>query len=248
MTLLKCSEDLIGDFLGILPVMITLAKQEELHVSIHPDTEHLFKLVPRKYNIRLQEKDAAMYDRVLELDINSAFTISHQGNYYMSQSHFAYLGLPVPEHPLKAELEFEPADAPRCDYVLAPFSRSLPPEQRWPKERWQQLTTLMADKTFCIIGHDRDERDYVTGPNVVQLYNSPVTTVISLLKKAGKGLISVVSGPSHLAFHLGVKNYLLTNQNMTWGNNPDAVKITDYIPDLKPERVVEILRTADHSA
>ena len=241
MTLLKYNHGLIGDFLGILPVMVALAKQDELHVNIHPEAEHIFDLVPSKYNIKLQDKDEALYDRVLELDVNKAFNISHQKNYYMSQAHFAYLGLPVPEQPSKAELEFEPAEVPQCDFVLAPFSRSLPPQERWPKERWQQLTSLLPDKSFCVIGHDRDERDYVTGANVLQMYNYPVVTVINLLKKARKGLISVVSGPSHLAFHLGVKNYLLTNQNMTWGNNPDAVKITDPIPELRPEKVAQLL-------
>ncbi len=243
MTLLTCHDGLIGDFLGILPVVIELSKHENLHVNIHPEAESIFQLVPKKYSIELQKQESDLYSKTVELNVSIAFNISNEHNYYMSQAHFAYLGLPVPDKPPKAELEFEVTNEPAYDYIIAPFSRSLPPDQRWPKEEWQRLVDLMFDNTFCVIGHDRDERNFVQGSNVVQMYNEPIVKVINILKQSRKGLISVVSGPSHLSFHLGVKNYLLTNQNMTWGNNPEAVKIYDYIPELKAERLIEILNT-----
>ena len=210
MTLLICTDGLIGDFLGVVPVIIELSKHDELHLKIHPEAEVIFQLIPKKYNIKLQQKEAALYDKVVELDISKAFTISHENNYYMSQSHFAYLGLPVPAEPVKAELEVPVLEVPVFDYVLAPFSRSLPPEQRWPQEQWQRVTALLPDCSFYIIGHGRDERNFVSGGNVTEMYNEPLEQVINVLKNLRRGLISVVSGPSHLAFHLGVKNYLLT--------------------------------------
>ncbi|MBO9205509.1 MULTISPECIES: glycosyltransferase family 9 protein [Niastella] len=240
MTLLIYRDGLIGDFLGVIPIMIELARQDTLQVCIHPEAELIFQLIPQKYNIKLQEMGSG-FDRVLELDINKAFELSHRHNYHMTQSYYACLGLPVPEKPPVAELEYELMETPGYDYILAPFSRSLPPQERWPREQWQRLTDLMPDKSFCIIGHERDERDFVTGSNISQMYNEPLVRVINTLRNSGKGLISVVSGPSHLAFHLGVKNYLLTNQTMTWGNNPEAIQISDHIPDLKAERVTGIL-------
>ncbi|MEO6327907.1 MAG: hypothetical protein ABIO55_03205 [Ginsengibacter sp.] len=243
MTLLICSDGLIGDFLGVVPVMIELAKHDELHLKIHHEAEPIFKLIPKKYNIKLQEKGLSSYARVIELDISKAFTISHENNYHMSQSHFAFLGLPVPENAVKAELEFKAIDVPVYDFILAPFSRSLPPQERWSQEQWQRLTNLLPDYSFCLIGHKRDEKNFIKGENVTQMYNESLVKVISIMKNARRGLISVVSGPSHLAFHVGVKNCLLTNQNMTWGNNPDAVKISDYIPELKAERVIEVLKS-----
>lgn len=241
MTLLICNDGLIGDFLGAVPVMIELSKQDELHLKIHPEAEPIFHLIPKKYKIKLQQMEDALYDKVVELNISEAFTLANENNYYMSQSHFAYLGLPVPAIPLKAELEYESADVPVYDFILAPFSRSLPPKERWPREQWQNLTDLLPNFSFCIIGHDRDEKNYVTGKNVTQMYNESLVKLMTVLKNARGGLISVVSGPSHLAFHLGVKSFLLTNQNMTWGNNPEAVKIEEYIPELKAEKVVEIV-------
>lgn len=242
MTLLIYSDGLIGDFLGAIPTIIEFAKQDELHLKINPEADPLFKMIPKKYRIKLQEKEDALYDKVVELNISKAFTIANENNYYMSQSHFAYLGLPVPAIPIKAELEFESADLPVYDFILAPFSRSLPPTERWPREQWQRLADFLHTSSFCIIGHERDEKNFVTGKNVTQMYNENLVKVMTVLKNARRGLISVVSGPSHLAFHLGVKNYLLTNQNMTWGNNPEAVWICDYIPELKAERVVVELK------
>jgi ADP-heptose:LPS heptosyltransferase len=243
MTLLICKDGLIGDFLGIIPVMTELAKRNELHVSIPTEAEPIYHLIAKKYNIGLQEKEAEQYDTVIELDVSKAFGLACLHHYYMSQSHFACLGMPVPATPPKAELQFEETDVPVYDYILAPFSRSLPPQQRWPKERWQELVRLMPGSSFCVIGHGRDEREFTTGGNVSQMYNQPLVDVLRVLKKARKGLISVVSGPSHCAFHLGVKNYLLTNQAMTWGNNPDAVSVQDYIPDLTVEKLIAVLNT-----
>ena len=241
MTLLKYPDGLIGDFLGAMPVMIELARQDELHVLIHPEANQLFELLPKKYGIKQQPDQAIDYNRVLELDISNAFTLSHQKNYYMSQSYFDCLGLPVPGIPPKAELEFELIDTYSYDYIIAPFSRSLPTTERWSKHEWQQLVNLLPGKEFCVIGHTRDDKDFITGANVTAMFGEPIVVVINLLRNAKKGLISVVSGPSHLAFHLGVKNYLLTNQRMTWGNNPDAISISDPIPGLKAEQVIEKL-------
>lgn len=242
MTLLIWNDGLIGDFLGVIPVIIDLSKRDELHVKIHPEATTIFSMIPKKYNIKLQEREDTFYDIILKMDISRAFTISSEKNYYMSQAHFAFLGLQVPEPPLKAELEFEEIRMFAYDYIIAPFSRSLPANQCWQREEWQRLVELMPESTFCIIGHERDPKNYVLGPNVSEMYNEPLVKVINLMKSAKQGLISVVSGPSHLSFHLGVKNYLLSNQNMKWGNNPEAIRLEDYIPELKAERVVELLR------
>lgn len=233
MTLLKCSDGLIGDFLGVMPVMGALRNQGPLEVAIHPEAEALFRLMRSDLDIRLQQRDEAAYSRVLNLDISAAFTLSHQRNYYMSQAHFACLDLPVPAVPPKAALEFDAVPVPACDYVLAPFSRSLPPRERWPRAEWQALVELMPDKTFCLIGHDRDDRNFLRGDNVHPFFGQPLAALMSLLKSARHGLVSVVSGPSHMAFHLSVRNVLLTNQHMTWGNNPEAVQIWDPIPTLR---------------
>jgi len=241
MTLLICRDGLIGDFTGIIPVMIELAKQDELHVSIHPDAEIIFQLIPKKYNIQPQTP-SIKYERILELDILKTYEISKQHNCYMSQAHFAYFDLHVPKPAPRAELEFELTEEPVYDYIIAPFSRSLPPEQLWKQTNWQKLVDMMPESSFCIIGHARDERNFITGPNITEMYNESLLKVMGTFKKLRKGVISIVSGPSHIAFHLGVKNYLLTNQPEAWGNNPDAIKICDYIPELKANKVAEVLR------
>lgn len=242
MTLLHCKDGLIGDFLGFIPVITELAKQDELHLAIHPESAPLFSLIPKKFNISQQQ--SVHYDKILKLDAYEACKISRIHNYYMSQAHFAYLGMPVPKVPPKAELEYETLDVEPFDYILAPFSRSLPNEQQWPKEQWQKLVDQMPQYSFCVIGHARDDPHFITGNNVTAMFNKPIVNVINILRKARRGLISIVSGPSHLAFHLGVKNYLLTNQQMTWGNNPDALQVRDYLPALTTEKLTNILQSS----
>lgn len=248
MTIIHNPDGLIGDFLGTIPIMIELAKRDPdgAIAIIHPEAKHLFDMIPSIHRINRLPDDIVAFAAGSEanhqiLNISEAFRISHERNLFMSQAHFAYLGMPVPETPPKAELLFPFIEVPEFDYIIAPFSRSLPPNERWPQERWQSFVDSMPGSTFCIIGHDRDARNYIKGANVTEIYNEPIVKVCNLLKTARKGLISVVSGPSHLAFHLGVKNYLLTNQNMTWGNNPDAVKITWPIPALSANELINVI-------
>src|SRR3954453_7350904 len=114
MTLLICPDGLIGDFLGVLPVAMELSKHDDLHLALNPETEQIFRLLTTKYNIQLSQQ-TVHYDRVFELDIQTAFDLSNRFNYYMSQSYFACLGLPVPVMPPKAELVIEPAAVPAYD-------------------------------------------------------------------------------------------------------------------------------------
>ena len=145
------------------------------------------------------------------------------------------------------ELEFKRQDVESYDYVLAPFSRTLGSEQqwaceqRWPREHWQRLVDSMPGCSFCVIGHNRDPRGYLSGSNLTEKYGEPFPRVASLLLQVRKGLVSVVSGPSHFAFHLSVTNYLLSRQHGAWGNYPDAIRIPDFCPTTDPERVREIL-------
>ncbi|GAO43784.1 glycosyltransferase family 9 protein [Flavihumibacter petaseus] len=235
--LLRNPDGLIGDFLGTIPAMIDVARIHQLDVVIHPEARELFDLIPKRYGITAIDEPGSNdgYDYHGTMDISAAFTLSHQKDYYMSQAHMELLGLWVSPQPPKAELDIPDIDVPVADFILAPFSRSLPSEQKWPAAQWQKLVDMHPDKTFVVIGHDRDPRRFITGRNVLDAYAQPITEVCNLLKKARRGLISVVSGPSHLAFHLGVKNYLLTNQNMTWGNNPDAIQLRHQIPNMTAE-------------
>lgn len=100
----------------------------------------------------------------------------------------------------------------------------------------------MQGFSFAVIGGSKDERGYINGSNVFEVYGESWDYIISLLCRCGS-LVSVISGPSHLAFHLGIKNYLLDNQSlhMRWGVNPHAFKITDPIPTLTAERIMEFL-------
>ena len=238
-------DGLIGDFLGTIPAMIHYAKQDDVEVKIHPEARQLLKLIPKKYDIkefdgRVVAKTA--YKELHYFDVSKAFALAQEKGLYMSQAHFGVLGLPIPEVPPKAELEFPETRWPRVDYIISPFARSLPPEQKWSIENWQQLINELPEYEFAVVGSSlHDEKGQLTGKNVLEYYDHPFVDVCNLFKNSEHGLISVITGTSHLAFHLGVKNYLLNNQGKYWGVNPDAINITDEIPYLKPEDVIKVL-------
>lgn len=242
-------ERLLGDFLGTLPFMQAVATREPLEVIIHPEAAQLAALSHPKYGIRFIKTTDVPDDMSLlinTLDLQHAFRLSVEHMLYMSQAHFLQQGWTVPAEPPKADLLIPDIPVPKYDFIVAPFSKSLPEEQKWPQEQWQNLVNMFPDLTFCVIGSHKDPRGFVHGQNVFEHYGLLLNRVFNLLKNARNGIISVVSGPSHMAFHTGVQNILLTNQNMEWGNNPDAFCIKDYIPTLKAETVARKIKSFTH--
>ena len=230
---------LIGDVLGTFPVLQQLNKDNpDLKVIPHPEVKWVYDLVPDLELCEPQEFDN-------ELNLSGAFTVSHQHGVYMSQAHYPFMGYPIPNLPCKAELSLKQVDVNIYDYIIAPFGRSAPNEQKWPVENWLKLIELMPDKQFAIFGtskHDLEFPDYL--PNVTNIFDRDIHEICNLMIYANHGVISIVTGISHLCYHLGVKNYLLTNQiGMTWGMNPEAVIISNHIPSLTPIQLHDILST-----
>ena len=113
---------------------------------------------------------------------------------------------------------------PKYDYVLAPFSRSRPDYEKWAQVNWQELVSRMPDKSFAIFGNPKyDDINFIQAPNAVAEFGRPFTEVSNILLNS-KGAITIISGISHLAYALNVKNYLLGGQNEIWGINPESVR------------------------
>jgi hypothetical protein len=222
---------LIGDVLGTFPVLQQLNAAFGAEVIVPEEIVPFYSLVP---NIRLLRGICTNWDRRFNLD--KAFTRS----VYMSAAHHEDMGFPRPKVAPKASLNVIPMNVGSFDYVIAPFSRSLPIEQKWDMHNWMILCRSMPDKKFGLFGHWRDDMPRVIPPNLTLLYDLDWNLVCNLMLSAKEGVISVVTGISHLAFHLGVKNYVLTNQGGpgTWGVSPDAIAIQDPIPSLTVEQLI----------
>jgi len=244
--LINNPDGLIGDFLGTIPVMQEIAlRHDGADVIIHPEAEGLFSLIPEDYKLRRVYEDKG-YDGYYNLDISAAFSLSVQHNLYMSQAHFKYFGFPVPEKAPKAHLKYiynSYNSNHICDILVSPFARSLPEDQKWSKENWMTLFSSFPHKKFGILGNtkydDFNSFEY-NYPNLIPIFDAPFDTLCGIFKSTGT-LISVVTGTSHLAFHLGVKNILLSNQQMSWGNNPDAIRINKHVPDITVKEVADKL-------
>lgn len=233
------SDGLIGDFLGTVPVMLAVqGMYHSVDIMIHPEAFKLYMLLPTHLTTRLVQVPEGKYDKIYTLDTSKAFEIANQKSLYMSQAYFAQVGLDIPSKPPKALFQITPVETPEYNIILVPFARSLPPDQKWPKEKWQELVDSLPSVSFCVFGNSvHDPKGYITGPNVEDQYDNDFNTVCNLTYKADT-VISVVTGISHLCFHLAVPNILLTNQSMTWGNNPDAFQLKTYIPELQVSEVI----------
>jgi len=236
--ILRNDNDRIGDFIGTIPAMIELSRQHGgLEVICHESMIGLLNLIPGKYSIKAS--GATLFDK--SFDLMGAFAYAAQNNLHMIQANYHTLGLPVPHEVVRPELEVRNIAHGSFDFILAPFSRSLPEEQLWQLEKWQQLVNSLPDYNFCLLGDPRhDDPTFIKGSNVFPCFGHKLEYVGSLLKSSEKGLISVVTGISHLAYALNVKNYLFFNQGL-WGVNVEAHCFTKYIPDITVDEVINKL-------
>jgi hypothetical protein len=247
-TLIVNHEGLIGDFLGTIPAMQEIAKRDKQVYVIHNDSvTGLFQLIRPEYNLKRHVGSPIISsDKVIHLTCTEGFKHADSRGLYMSDAYLSLYGFKVDKSkPAKADLYIERKESvPGVDFVLAPFSRCLPDEQKWDREKWQALVDAFPDNTFAVCGTTRhDMYNFVTGTNVINFYDNPFNDVADLLMKSRYGLISVVTGIPHLAFHLSVPNFLITNQGDGWGNNPDAHKIRNDIKTLTTEEVITFINT-----
>jgi len=241
---------LLGDAIGVIPAVIELSKKEKVYIPLNPKwathcAKQIYDMIPSKYNVIFIDDECDVEDKILHFDLSKSFGFCINNNLHMIQGAFHILGLPVPKDIPKPEIEFVfKEDVLVYDYVLAPFSRSLPPEQKWQQDNWNKLVDRMFDKTFVVFGDDRyDKRDFVfEKPNVTHMYSHPLNEAISVMRKSRHGVLSVVTGISHFAYPLGIKNFLFNNQNMKWGTNPEAIILGKNIHNYTPEEVEKIIR------
>ena len=260
---------LIGDFLGTVPATIALAKLaqergEHLKVFMAANDHELFddldnarqllRMVPSKYGVEEVFAIDASDPDVRAFQLMPAFARSVQMQQHMTAAHHHFIELADPSmKAIRPELEIGESDVPAFDYALAPFSRSLPPHDKWQRERWQTLVDRMPDRSFVIFGGKHDEHGYLVGDNVTEMYCEPLRDVMHVLKRLRYGLLSCVTGLSHMAYALGVRNYLFYAQGAPWGLNPDALLIGpgaggSPIAQVKTKEVVQALRRCERVA
>jgi ADP-heptose:LPS heptosyltransferase len=227
----------LGDFLGILPAIVELTKENDVYIIPTKNLEDLAKLLP---DIKIVAEHISV-DKIIHVDLLAAFHKAHENNWYMTQAFFHMFGFPVPDLPPKANLLFTKTKTICYDYLLSPFGKATTSEEKWQKKKWQDLVNFMDDKKFALIGNSAtDDMTFIMGNNIDVIFDLPFHGLCNLFANCG-ALLSINTGTSHLAFHLNIKNFMLNNQRDRWGTNPNAICIRENIPDLSAKRVVEIL-------
>lgn len=239
---------LIGDCLGTIPAVIALAQTVDKLVLVpHPARWDLAEMIPQKHGIQLGGLHSANIDYTIRVgpDDTEAYFYAHENKLHMTAAHHHFLGLPTPPAPVRPELEFPDIAVPRYDYILSPFSRSLPEEQLWPAWKWAQLVGMLPKKKFAFFGNPQYDipgqslvwHMLMVHKNVQPEFGRPLAELANIMQKSGP-CISVTNGISHLSFALGTGNILLFGQDTPWGKNPDATIIQGLVPDISVEQVL----------
>ncbi len=122
---------LIGDFLGVIPTLQEYSKQGNVYIQIPPTLTSLLKLTSRCNPI--YQYNGESVGKTVDINIHEAFTLSHKNNLYMTQAFMMQAGLPVPNIAPKAISYVKDIEVRTYDYVICPFARSLPENQKWSK-------------------------------------------------------------------------------------------------------------------
>jgi hypothetical protein len=243
---------LIGDTIGTIPAIDYLArerkkKDDTLFVSVHYDGRPVLEMAEsyqrEEWRFADWKGDGIPHGEIKQINLPKVAN-SFGTRMYMTQAYFGGLNLPIPETPPRPKLLIRGADIVMDGhYGLAPFARSLGPGEKWDRFKWQRLVDSMPDKQFVLYGSHRDDPEFVTGPNVTPYFDRPLERVCHSMKYLTHGLISVSTGLSHLAYALGVKNYLLIRQG-PFACNPSAIRMEPMkTPDsMTLEDVQELLK------
>ena len=249
----------IGDFCGTVPATLALAAKaqaagDHLTLFYQPCVNGLARLLPKRFDIELVPhhdtnglaRGSADGKIVADyiFDLGKAFHWCSAREVYQTRYYFLEAGLTVPDDTPRPEFELDESAKVDIDaeWGLAPFSRCLPPEQRWPQHLWQALVDVLPDRKFVLYGQEGvDDPSFVTGKNVVPFFAHTLEQALLSIRDLRHGLISVSTGPSHLAYAVKQHNLLLINQG-AFCKNPEAHRIETFIPKIKVGEVRKAMR------
>ena len=214
-------------------------------------------MIPKKYGIKfIDDAGDGIGGKVYLIDLQAAFHFSTKKQCYMTQAYYHTVGRPIPFQVPRPELELNeskkvPAEG---DVGLAPFARSIGPDQKWDQKRWQALVDAFPGRKFLLYGVSRksdgsgDDPKFVVGSNVEPSFDHDLEQLCLSIRDLRYGLVSVSTGPSHVAFATSTPCVLLINQGL-FAFNPDSyangLAIKETVWSIPVEKVVEKVRSLE---
>jgi hypothetical protein len=250
--------NLLGDFLGALGTLDYLSKSKnicflfdelnDVRTGNTIDAKHFFHpFIPLLKNdkIKILNSDDKFN---LEIDVDAVRADHAYGtNNFMTKAYYHHLCTQIYgrrediEFFPKAQLFFEETNQEKYDVLISPYGRSSSQNERISLNIWREFIIKNENYSFGILGQQVID-DYTLFDdlnNCKKVFNRDFNSLGSILTKS-KLVLSIVNGISHFCFHTNTKNILFTNQTRRWGNNPDAIKITENIPDISSDFIHNI--------
>ena len=257
--LVLCSSGLIGDAFSSLPAICAMGEEikrkgEKLYVV--SGNREVLALAPQENFITINEVDHIGCVDNLEttrIEVISASRAWQTGisiGLHISQSHFKYLGLPIPKKPFENfDLQYDKTKGEEYDFLISPFSRSNSPDdnKRWKWERWQEIIDRLNKKNFKIgvLGASKEDQKVFNG--VDYIYDKPLKEVCAYINKIKVGMLSIDNGLSHLTHGIGVPHLLLAPQCLPtpwiYNLNDNATMIRNQPINISIEQVWNAIRT-----
>ena len=205
-----CSNPEIGDSLCAIPVVQRLAGQcDILYIAMRNGLVAEAAAWPS--NVRpLWEAPSGLL-RFVRLDIHRTavaydpLTPRHAIHLLME---LAGLKPPdcIPEIPIRDWNEVVPAH----DFLLAPFTADPIGVRCWTDDGWerliQQLRAVAPLAKIGIVGGSQDPKPW---SGVTYEYGHPLAAVAKMMRRTQFAVITLDSGPSHLAHAAGITNHIL---------------------------------------
>jgi hypothetical protein len=250
--------NLLGDFLGALGTLDYLSKNKDIYFLFDElndirtgntiDAKHFFHpFIPLLKNNRIKILESTdNYN--LQIDVDAVRADHGYGtDNFMTKAYYYHLCSQIYGHREnidfypKAQLFFEETSDEKYDVLISPYGRSSTLNERIDLNIWREFIIRNKDFSFGILGQVviDDYTCFEDLTNCKRVFNRDFNSLGNILLKS-KIVLSIVNGISHFCFHTGTKNILFTNQSRLWGNNPDAVQIRHYIPDVTIDLIQEV--------
>jgi hypothetical protein len=225
----------IGDFLGTLPPILELTKSHEVYLQTVPALQEILPFLPPEIRLGTHPHP----DKTYTISIDAAQSRWEQ--WHIPQAYYEQLDLPVPKECPTIPLNVPYKKVPTYDYVIAPYSVSLPWGHLWTSEKWDKLISSFPLHRFALIGSKTDPK-LGWHHNLKTYLGHPWLDVLNIIRNA-KCVISVPSAISHFTYALGTPHILFINQP-AWSQNPEAkAQLTNYlINEIEVDTVIEVLK------
>ena len=232
---------LIGDSLATLPAVWEQVQNEK--VFLKSQNKEVSSFLPSHMNlVHVDEIESAA-----DITLNASHTFSRCiGNgEHMSQGHFFFLGLPIPQEVPTIEFALHPTkEAVGFDFLVAAGSNSdSNNNKKWPFENWQVVIDWLREQGYTVGSLSGGSEADPIFSNCVNIMGQSLHDVANEILNVKLAVLTVDNGISHLTRMLKAPHVLIYPQCLPlhFVGNKDALTIRGEPLHIKIDDVENLI-------